>query len=152
MNKKTLNLIYENLVYTHKIHENEAYISKVMVTIVRALSILLLSTALLLQYLDVKFQGNDYSSISILLTVFSVVLQVFQLSFGFESKHDVHRSTAKSAVSLKNRMKIFIDELELHTVVERDAMIEEINAVYETAPQTGKLSKLLTDRSTKREN
>ncbi len=149
MNKKSLISIYENLAYTHKVHEYEAYLSKLVVTTIRILSILMLSTALALQYLDAKFQTRDYTSISISLTVISVLMQVFQLSFGFESKHDVHRSTAKSAVAIKNKMKIFIDEISLHTTDERDAIIEEINAVYETAPQTGMIAKLLADKAMK---
>lgn len=147
MKTKYLKTMMMNLAFTHKVHEKESYLSKLAVTSLRILSIGLLGGALTLVYFD---KDNGYAEVSALLTVVSVLLQVFQLSFGFENKHESHRNAAKSALRLRDKLGLFIDDIDKKTEIQRDILTDEIGQFYKAAPQTGIISKSLADSKRKK--
>ena len=144
-----LDMLYRNLRFTQLVHEGEAYLSKLTSTLLKIVNIGLIASILLLQLLQSSRSSRDFTGASIALAVVGVALQAFQLSFNFENKHNLHRETAKNAVSLKNSLLLLKADLQSSArmtdelLARRDGTVEEINSLYTSAPQTGWLAKLV---------
>lgn len=144
--------LYQNLRFTQKVHEKESYLSKLSSTLLKLINIGLISLILLLQFLQLRYVNRDYTNLSIIFAVIEVGIQAFQLSFNFETRHDQHRVAAKRAVELKNQLRVLKADaaqskrITPQLIDRRDGIVEGINELYKSAPQTGFLARKLAEK------
>ncbi len=143
--KKSVETLFDNLSYTHKVHEKQCEVFSAASVAMRIISVVLLVVILLLQFSQLLTDGEStlLIRISVGLTLLEVGLAFFQLNFNFEKLLDQHRTTAKKALAIKNRL--LIDKATI-TKAKLDQYVREINELYESAPQTGRIAKWITEK------
>ena len=144
---KASDRIFDNLDFTHKMHEKQAELMSFGSIIIRVLllSSLLLSLGIQM-FQPVAGSGFSFLSIiSILSTLLGVGLSFYQLNFNYDKLLDLHRVTAKKLLNVKNSMIVAregnISQKQL------DEFVQKLNPIYESAPQTGWLAKKLVNRT-----
>ena len=144
--KDTAETIYNNLAFTHKVHEKQCEILSYASIVLRLLSVTLIVLVLFLQFWQAAFPQNSKTLMiwSIALTVAEVGVAFFQLNFNYDKLLDQHRATAKSCLSLRNRL--MVAKINKLTATQLTGYVDEANKIYDAAPQTGKVAKWLADR------
>lgn len=144
---KASDRIFDNLDFTHKMHEKQAELMSLGSIAVRVLllSSLLLSLGIQMLQTTTGSGFGIWNITSILSTLLGVGLSFYQLNFNYDKLLDLHRVTAKKLLSVKNRM-IVAREDDI-TQSQLDEFILELNPIYESAPQTGWLAKKLVNKA-----
>lgn len=144
---KAVDRIFDNLEFTHKIHEKQCELMATGSIITRLVSVGLISMILLLQFIQLLPNKNsdEITVATIILTVIEVGVAFYQLSFNYDKLLDQHRSTAKSLLRIKNEMIVDMDG-ELDKPVLK-SYVNELNKIYNDAPQTGWMAKFLVNKS-----
>lgn len=144
--KDATKIIYDNLRFTHKVHEKQCELLSLGAFLIRIFSVLLICTVLFLQFwqiIDTR-HGQILTILSIIFTVVEVGVAFFQLNFNYDKLLDQHRTTAKSLLSIKNRLIVAkagrIGQEQL------DEFVAELNEIYGGAPQTNRIAKFLANR------
>jgi hypothetical protein len=150
-NKPAATELYENLWFTHKVHEKQAWIYSASSAFVKIMNVALISTVLLLQFIQlIKPELSCAGYWSLGFAVLEVGFAVFQLSFNYETQGEQHRMVAKKLCSAKNNMLIMKEKKNAH--VDLENMVTRLNEIYEQAPQTGWFAKKLADREWNKEH
>ncbi len=144
---KASDRIFDNLDFTHKMHEKQAELMSLGSIAVRVLllSSLLLSLGIQMLQPTTGSGFGIWNITSILSTLLGVGLSFYQLNFNYDKLLDLHRVTAKKLLNVKNRM-IVAREDDI-TQSQLDEFVLELNPIYESAPQTGWLAKKLVNRA-----
>lgn len=144
---KASDRIFDNLDFTHKMHEKQAELMSLGSIAVRVLllSSLLLSLGIQMLQPTTGSGFGVWNIISILSTLLGVGLSFYQLNFNYDKLLDLHRITAKKLLNVKNRM-IVAREDDI-TQSQLDEFVLELNPIYESAPQTGWLAKKLVNKA-----
>lgn len=143
---KASDRIFDNLDFTHKMHEKQAELMSLGSIALRVLllSSLLLSLGIQMLQPTTSSGFGMWNTISILSTLLGVGLSFYQLNFNYDKLLDLHRVTAKKLLNVKNRMIVVreggISQKQL------DEFVQELNPIYESAPQTGWLAKKLVNK------
>lgn len=141
--------LFQNLNFTHKVHEKECEALFWASNFLKIVGVFNVVTVLLLQFLQIRYGSSvilmDWS---IYLTVLEVGLLIYQLNFNYEKQYELHRSTAKQALAIKNRLLVYKNTSRF-SEDGMDKFVEEINTLYSFAPQTGKIAKFLANKSIK---
>jgi len=147
--KDTTKTVYDNLAFTHKVHEKQCEILSIASIIIRLLSVSLIVAVLFLQFWQFANTQTDRTLLvwSIILTVAEVGVAFFQLNFNYDKLLDQHRGTAKNCLLLKNRL--LVAKSNPMTSNELMKYVDEANKIYEAAPQTGQLAKWMANRKKK---
>jgi hypothetical protein len=138
---KASDRIFDNLDFTHKMHEKQAELMSFGSIALRVLLLCSLLLSLGIQMLQPVANSNfeAWNVVSILSTLLGVGLSFYQLNFNYDKLLDLHRVTAKKLLNVKNRMIVAregsVSQKQL------DAFVQELNLIYESAPQTGWLAK-----------
>ena len=145
--KDTTKTVYDNLAFTHKVHEKQCEVLSYASIIVRLLSVTLIVSVLFLQFWQFANPQTNRTLLtwSIVLTVLEVGLAFFQLNFNYDKLLDQHRGTAKSCLLLKNRL--LVGKTSAISSKQLMEYVEEANQIYAAAPQTGQLAKWMANRS-----
>jgi len=148
--KEATNKIYDNLHFTHKIHEKQCELLSLGTLVLRLLSVILICGVLFLQFWQLIDTGHERTLVawSIVLTVAEVGLVFFQLNFNYDKLLDQHRTTAKSLLIVKNRL--IVAKASGITQKLLGSFVDELNEIYSAAPQTNRLAKWLVHREGKR--
>lgn len=144
---KAADKIYDNLDFTHKMHEKQAELMSIGSIVVRVLllSSLLLSLGIQMFQQPTSAGMNAWSVVSIVSTLFGVGLSFYQLNFNYDKLLDLHRVTAKGLLGVKNRMMVAIEAG--IGKEELNQFVDELEPLYTSAPQTGRIAKWLVNKS-----
>lgn len=146
MNKLEISVdkIYKNLWYTHKVHEKQCIILSIGSLAIRLLSVAIIVTVLLLQFIQALDNTNNSLTFpSIMLTVLEVGLSFFILNFNYDKLLEQHRSSAKQLVRIKNKM--IVAQSKGITAKELNEIANELSSIYFNAPQTGIIASVLAN-------
>lgn len=144
---KASDRIFDNLDFTHKMHEKQAELMSLGSTVIRVLLLSSLLVSLGIQMFQPATSSGFgmWNIIGILSTLLGVGLSFYQLNFNYDKLLDLHRVTAKKLLNVKNRMIVAregnISQKQL------DDFVQELNPIYESAPQTGWLAKKLVNKN-----
>jgi len=144
--------IFVNLSFTHKVHEKSAELMALGSKIMRLLVLvsLLFSLAVQLAQLIPDITSTSLTFWGIVAAIVGIGLSFYQLSFNYDKQLDAHRETAKDLLGLKNRMIVSMDTA--ITKTELEVFVDEVNAIYRRAPQTGWLANSLASWKPKSKN
>lgn len=147
--KEATKTIYENLKFTHKVHEKQCELLALGAFLIRIVSVLLICVVLFLQFWQIIDTGHSQliTIWSIIFTVIEVGVAFFQLNFNYDNLLDQHRTVAKSLLSIKNRF--IVSKASSMSQKQLDSFVAEINEIYSGAPQTNKLAKWMANREDK---
>jgi hypothetical protein len=144
--RDTTKTVYDNLAFTHKVHEKQCEILSVASIVLRLVSVSLIVAVLFLQFWQFANPQTNRTLLvwSIILTVAEVGVAFFQLNFNYDKLLDQHRGTAKNCLLLKNRLLV----AKSNHISSNELMkyVDEANKIYEAAPQTGQLAKWMANR------
>lgn len=143
---KAIDRIFENLDFTHKMHERQAELMSFGSVAIRVLLLgsLLLSLGIQM-FQSISPTGfSSWNVVGIIATLLGVGLSFYQLNFNYDKLLDLHRVTAKNLLSVKNRMIVARDRDVSQEQLNK--FVEELNPIYASAPQTGWLAKKLVNK------
>lgn len=141
--------LYENLDFTHRVHEKQCELLSVGAFLVRIISVVLICVVLLLQFWQIidTTHSQTIAVWSIIFTVIEVGVAFFQLNFNYDNLLDQHRNTAKNLLSVKNHFIVArTGKVDQHQL---DQFVNELNDIYRGAPQTNRLAKWMANREEK---
>lgn len=142
--------IYDNLAFTHKVHEKQAELmawgSKALRLLI--LASLLFSLGVQLAPLIPGASSSTLTVLGVISTIIGIGLSFYQLNFNYDKLLDAHREIAKELLAVKNRMIIAMDG----TISKSDLedFVNEVNPIYQRAPQTGWLANAMASKNPKR--
>ena len=141
--------IFENLAFSHKVHEKQAELMSFGSKILRLLILgsLLFSLAVQLIPLIPDASSTSLTVLGIIATIIGIGLSFYQLNFDYDKLLDSHRELAKELLAVKNRMIVAMDGG--ITKSELEAFVDELNPIYQRAPQTGWLANKMASKKTK---
>lgn len=157
MDEVNLNIVRETfgkVVYTHKTYEKAADICIYWSGVIKRVNILLLvlTTGSALGSL---FKDGKYLLITSLLSTIALFFIVYQLSFNFESLAFEYKNTSKKLWYVREKYQNFIADImnERYNFEEiamkRDLLLDELNQIYENAPNTNKKAYLKAQKALK---
>lgn len=135
--------IFENLAFTHKVHEKQAELMSLGSQILRILILTSLLFSLWVQLVQLipNFSTGSLTTLGIISTIVGIGLAFYQLNFNYDKLLDSHREAAKDLLEVKNKMIVAMDNG--MTKAELNAFVDELNPIYRRAPQTGWLANIL---------
>ena len=149
---KAVKTIYENLAFTHKVHEKQAELMSIGSKVLRLLILvsLLFSLGVQLAPLVPGFNTTTLTILGVISTIIGIGISFYQLNFNYDKLLDAHREMAKELLAVKNRMIVAMDETMSRTELEN--FVNELNPIYQRAPQTGWLAKIMANGITIKRN
>ena len=144
MDKYNLQVIRESfgrVCYSHKTHEKDMEMQAKNVTIVKWVNIILIAitTGSLLSTL---FAGQNLIFVGAIFSAITLGFSIFQLSFDPEKKATSHKQAANSLWLIREKyVNLMTDILSGHLkedgiVKRRDDLLNELDVVYKSAPET----------------
>lgn len=144
MDRTNLQVIRESfgrVSYSHKTHLKEVEIQSGYATIVKWINIVLIgiTTGSLLSTL---FTGQNLIIIGAIFSAITLGFSIFQLSFDPEKKAARHKQVADSLWLIREKYvnlmaDIINDDIEEKEIVkQRDALINQLDLIYKSAPST----------------
>ena len=140
--------IYDNLAFTHKVHEKQAEIMSLGSQVLRMLILASLLFSLWVQLVQLipDYDAGSLINLGIISTIVGIGLAFYQLNFNYDKLLDSHREAAKDLLEVKNKMIVAMDNG--MTQVELDAFVDQLNPIYRRAPQTGWLANIMATLGT----
>lgn len=157
MDKTNLRVIRESfgkVCYSHKTHEKEVQIQSRNVTKVKWINIVLIAitTGSLLSTL---FAGQNLLIAGAIFSAITLGFSIFQLSFDPEKKAVSHKQAANSLWLIREKyVNLMADVINGHLkedgiVKRRDDLLNELDVVYKSAPETSSVAYKLAQQALK---
>jgi len=135
---------FANTVFTHKVQEvaaknQERNVFKVKVTNI----ILVIAVLVLLFFQALKPENILFSYIAAGVTIAEVIFLIIQLSFSYEQRATIHKSSALKYMGLRDNYRSLITDIMNDSITteilitRRDSLQREYQIISDLAPQTG---------------
>lgn len=157
MDKTNLQVIRESfgrVSYSHKTHEKEVEIQSRNVKIVKWVNIVLIAMTAG-SFLSALFAGKILVIVGAVFSATSLGFSIYQLSFNPEKKAAGHKQAANSLWLIREKyVNLMADIINGHIkeagiVKRRDDLINELDVVYKSAPETSSAAYKMAQRALK---